>query len=234
MKGLKLIYIGLLIAGIAIALAQKKGISSARAENTALRQESEEAARLARENAEAAKPGGESQEAAALMEANKELPKLRNEVRQLRQQKPEIERLRAENARLANAIKSSTNIARPRLAEMEGYVAREQYSRAGFATPEATMQTFFWAVANKDITALAECVTGQARKSMEQEIQKAAAGGKSFEEQFEPLAKLKGFRVAEKKQLSEDKVELRIQAAAGGQAMPMVLQLENGEWKLSN
>jgi hypothetical protein len=97
------------------------------------------------------------------------------------------------------------------------------------------VQTFFWAIANKDIAALTECVTGEARKSMEQGIQRSIAeGGKSFEEQFEPLAKLQGFRIAEKKQVSDDKVELSIQASAGGRAMPMRLQLENGEWKLSN
>ena len=69
---------------------------------------------------------------------------------------------------------------------------------------------------------------------MEEELQRSAAGGKAFEENFGPFAKMQGFRIAEKKQLSESKVEVSIQAAAGGRAIPMRLQLENGEWKLSN
>src|SRR5213593_4657303 len=117
---------GCLLAGVvATAIVQKKSISSMRSGNTDLQQQNEEAAQLARENAELAKLRAANQEIAALMEANQDLPRLRNEVRQLRQAKPEIEKLRAENTRLSAAMTSGTNTVRPRLAEMEGYVAKE-------------------------------------------------------------------------------------------------------------
>jgi hypothetical protein len=177
-------------------------------------------------------PNDQNAEIQSLAEATKDLPRLRNEVRQLRQQKPELERLKGENAQLAAQVASGAN--RPKLAQMEGYVAKEKWTQAGFATPEATVQSFFWAVANKDVGALAECMAGDARKSMEQEIQRSIAKGKQFEEQFEPFTKMQGFRIAEQKQLSDDKIELSVQAAAGGHAMPMRLQLIDGQWKLSN
>ena len=174
------------------------------------------------------------EEIETLQTANADLPKLRNEVRKLREEKRELERLQTENERLAASLKAAPKPSAPPLSEAEGFVLKQTWSRAGFATPEATVQTFFWAIANGDITALAECVTGDARKSMEKEMQRSIAEGKSIEDQFEPLAKMQGFRIAEKKQLSENKMEISIQAAAGGRAMPMRLQLENGEWKLAN
>ena len=174
------------------------------------------------------------EEIETLQTANADLPKLRNEVRKLREEKRELEKLQTENERLATSLKAAPKPSAPPLSEAEGFVLKQTWSRAGFATPEATVQTFFWAIANNDITALAECVTGDARKSMEKEMQRSIAEGKSLEDQFEPLAKMQGFRIAEKKQLSENKMEISIQAAAGGRAMPMRLQLENGEWKLAN
>src|SRR5881296_2870186 len=128
----------LLVALAATAVVQRKTISSARSANATLQQQNEQAGQLARENAELTKLRAQNQEVVALMQANKDLPKLRNEVRQLRQQKPEVEKLRAENERLAAVMKSSTNTARPRLAEMEGYVGKDTWAHAGFATPEAT------------------------------------------------------------------------------------------------
>jgi hypothetical protein len=107
------------------------------------------------------------------------------------------------------------------LSEAEGFVLKgKSFHAPAFATPEATVQTFFLGLANKDIAALAECVTGEARKSMEKELQRSVAEGRQFEDQFEPLAKMQGFRIAEKKQIADDKIELGIQASAGGRVMP--------------
>jgi superfamily II RNA helicase len=218
------------IAMLALMAIQRAGISGTRAANEALRQQSAEAAPSATTQSKAS-----NDEIDALQEANRELPKLRNEVRQLRDEKREFERLQAENERLAAALKVAPKTTARPMSEAEGFVLRQQWMHAGFATPEATLQTFFWAIANKDFAALAECATGDARKSMEEEIQRSVAdGGKRFDEQFEPLAQMQGFRIAEKKQISENKIELGIQAAAGGRVMPMRLQLVNGEWKLGD
>ena len=217
------------IAIVTIAGLQRRAISQTRAANETLRQQKVVSSIIASDAA----PIG-TEEIEALQTANQDLPKLRNEVRKLREEKRELQKLQTESERLAVALKAAPKTNAPPLSEAEGFVLKQTWSKAGFATPEATVQSFFWAIANKDITALAECVTGDARKSMEEELQRSAAGGKAFEENFGPFAKMQGFRIAEKKQLSENKVEVSIQAAAGGRAMPMRLQLENGEWKLSN
>jgi len=222
---------GVLIAMVALLAVQRRAISQTRAANETLRERNATAPAII----PAESSHGSSEEIEALQTANRDLPKLRNEVRKLREEKRELEKLQTENERLAASLKASPKSSAPPLSEAEGFVLKQTWSKAGFATPEATVQTFFWAIANKDVTALAECVTGDARKSMEEELQRSAAGGgKPFEEHFGPLAKMQGFRIAEKKQLSDDKVELSIQAAAGGRAMPMRLQLANGEWKLAD
>jgi len=217
------------VAVIVTAGWQRSAISRTRTANETLRHQNAVPTIAA---SDAAPPGTEEIE--ALQSANADLPKLRNDVRKLREEKRELEKLQTENERLTASLKAAPKASAPPLSEAEGFVLKQTWSRAGFATPEATVQTFFWAIANKDITALAECVTGDARKSMEEELQRSAAGGKPFEEHFGPLAKMQGFRIAEKKQLSENRVEVSIQAAAGGRSMPMRLQLVNGEWKLAN
>ena len=221
---------GVLIAMVALLAVQRRAISQTRAANETLRERNATAPAII----PAESSHGSSEEIEALQTANRDLPKLRNEVRKLREEKRELEKLQTENERLAAALKAAPRTSAPPLSEAEGFVLKEKWTRAGFATPEATVQSFFWAVANKDIAALAECAGGEFRKIMEKEMQRSIAEGKSIEDQFEPLAKMQGFRIAEKKQISDDKVELSIQAAAGGRAMPMRLQLVNGEWKFAN
>jgi len=217
------------VAVIVTAGWQRNAISRTRTANETLRQQNAVPAIVGSGLGPVA-----TEEIETLQAANADLPKLRNEVRKLREEKRELEKLQTENERLATALKAAPRTSAPPLSEAEGFVLKEKWTRAGFATPEATVQSFFWAVANKDIAALAECAGGEFRKIMEREMQRSIAEGKSIEDQFEPLAKMQGFRIAEKKQISDDKVELSIQAAAGGRAMPMRLQLVNGEWKLSN
>ena len=218
-----------LVAMLAFGTLQRSAISRTRTANETLRQQNAVPTTVTSDATLAA-----TEEIETLQTANADLPKLRNEVRKLREERRELERLRAETERLAAAMKTAPKTNAPPLSEAEGFVLKQTWSRAGFATPEATVQTFFWAIANKDIGALAECAAGEARKSMEREMQRSIAEGKSLEDQFEPLAKMQGFRIAEKKQLSADRVELNIQAASGGRAMPMRLQLVDGEWKLAN
>lgn len=219
-----------LTAMLAMLTVQRRTISHTRTANETLRQQNAAPTVVASDGVQ-----GTVEEIETLQTANRDLPKLRNEVRKLREEKREFEKLQGENERLAATLKAAPKTTAPPLSEAEGFVLKQTWSKAGFATPEATVQTFFWAIANKDIASMAECSTGKARKSMEQAIQQSMAdGGRSFEEQFAPLAKMQGFRVAEKKQIAEDKIELGIQAAAGGRVMPMRLQLDNGEWKLAD
>lgn len=219
-----------LVAALLTAGSQRTSISRTRSANETLRQQSAATATLVAQPSQAS-----NNEIDALQEANRDLPKLRNEVRKLREEKREFEKLRAENERLAASLKAGPKTAAPRMSEAEGFVLREKWTHAGFATPEATVQTFFWASATKDFKSLVECMSGRERERFEKELRESSDGGaKKFEKDFAVLADMQGFRIAERKQITEDKVELHIQAAAGGHAIPMPLQRVNGEWKLAD
>lgn len=219
-----------LVAAILVAGWQRKAISQTGAANESLRQKNASGASVVVAQA----PPNLNQQIEALQTANRDLPKLRNEVRQLREEKRELERLQAENERLAAALKAGPKTSASRMSEAEGFVLREKWARAGFATPEATVQTFFWAIANNDLRALAECMGGSDRDRIERALQEGGERAKQVEKDFAELGGMQGFRIAEKKQISEDKVELGLQAAAGGQVMPMPLRRFNGEWKFAD
>lgn len=216
------ILFGIAFAAVIVAVGwQRNAISQIRAANESLRQETPAPPLVANDPVSAA-----TEEIEALQNANRELPKLRNEVRKLREEKRELEKLQTENQRLAASLKAAPKTGAPSLSEAEGFVLKQTWSNAGFATPEATVQTFFWAIAQRDAKRIAECMPDNDRQKIER--------GLRGDESFSDLAKMQGFRIVEKKQIAEDKVELGIQAAAGGRVMPMPVRLVNGEWKLSD
>src|SRR5262245_60313509 len=141
----KAILAAVLLIGLALAVVLERGaLAELRQQNESRHAEREEADRLALKNRELQDFRAVEASSTGPRSERGELLRLRNEVRQLRAQKREVEKLRAENQRLADEIKSG-NFAPRKLSEMEGYVAKENWSNAGFATPEATVRTFIWA-----------------------------------------------------------------------------------------
>jgi len=226
---------------------QRKSLAQLRQRNETLLQAREEAARLASENEElpklrAASTGGRTDDSST------DLLRLRNEVRQLRAQQPELDRLRAENGRLAAEI--SAGITAPqKLSEMEGFLAKESWSNAGLDTPEATVQTFFWAIREGDLARMAECMPAKERQyflrlteqGYEQERERTLG-------EFQGLTQGSGFRIVNRaeeqgmmtragRSTAEGtpvpvKVTLGLQAAAGGAVIPLQLSREPDGWKV--
>jgi hypothetical protein len=224
---------GLSLAGLIVAVGlQKLAISNARQENQAARQIQAEALQLAGENQSVPELRQDTQPLDDLRLANQDLLKLRNEVRQLRAQIADVEELRRDNQRLASTIKTLSSGKTPRLSDMEGYVPKETWSHSGFATPEAALQTFLWAVREGRIQAVAECMSpesphfeaGFARKSEEEQK-------KSLQEDLGQLVKTGGYRLVDREEAADDKVVLGIQAVAGGLVAKVVLRRFGNEWK---
>lgn len=223
---------GLVIA-VAVVVVQKGAISRLRLENRALRAQKEEGLRLARENEQIRDLRAGSEAIDSLRAANQELPKLRNEVRQLREQRPQIEKLRLENQRLASALKSAADKPR-RLSELEGYVASETWAKAGFGSPEAAAQTWFWAIRSGDLKQIAECFSPEGKKAFEKAFEGKSdlEREKAFREGLGLLRSVKGFRIGEKKIVADDKVVVGIQVAADGEILNLPLRRFGNEWKL--
>jgi hypothetical protein len=116
-----------------------------------------EADQLAAESGELASSPVSPAELDALRVAHGELLSLRNETHQLRGKQKELDALRAENQRLETQIKQGV-ASKKSITEMEGFVAKENWANVGLATPEAALQSFFWAMREGNVQRVAECL----------------------------------------------------------------------------
>ena len=137
----KLLLTGLVVGISGVIVLQKNAVATLRGENQKLQADYAETKTLSREREEAAKLRSDYHEAEELRAANRDLPKLRNEIGQLRRQKADLEALRAENQRLATAPNSKTPAP-----SIPIILAKESWTNAGMGSPEAALQTFFWAM----------------------------------------------------------------------------------------
>ena len=233
MRLMQIIAISLLAAAVAVALLQKTSLSKFRQENDRMREAREEETRLKGENESIPRLRDENREADELGITHQELLKLRNEVRQLREQTLEAEKLRQQNAQLDSQLKSMANGKPAPFSEMQGYVAKETWSNAGFATPEAALQTFLWAVRDGQFQQIAQCMSPESRPSFEKEFGSMTGQERqaALQSGLGQLVQMGGYRIAGKEQAAEDKVLLEIQAVAGGIVAKVVLRRFGDEWK---
>ena len=219
---LKLAAIVLLIVMIGGAVTLQSAIKDARAEQQELSKSGADVG-APQENKNAAGPTAESDELQRLREANKDLPKLRNEVRQLRRQADEMAKLRADNERLKNGPKQGAKQYPP------DYIKRDAMGDAGLATPEAAVQTFFWAMTRGNYQRFKDCLSPEAMKVLADESEEKFTASSA-----EASKVLPGFRIADKQVISADEVKLTIELMPGVEnaSQGMTLKHIGNEWKL--
>ena len=134
-------------------------------------------------------------------------------------------------------------------------MAKEGWENVGFDTPDATVQTFFWAIREGDLGQIAECMSPKARENLlrltEQGFEQARAQAL---EEFQLLTRGSGFRIVnraeEKGKLARSaqtivdgtivegasvpaQVTFDLQAVAGGAVVPMNLRRDDDGWKVA-
>src|SRR5262245_28254404 len=215
----------LLAGGVGGVFFERNALSNARIENQRLRAESEETVRLLRENAEVDRLRAENQEQEQLRHETRDLHKLRNEVRQLREQKSEWDKLDAQNQKLRMGADSAGPPA-SRAAGATSLIPNELLSDAGFASPEATLRTFFWAMREGNVERARSCFTADTPGEL------IPGGGTPI-----GLAGFRELRVVAKKVVSTDEVKLGIQLSADQDATPdewvLPFRRVEGEWKIN-
>ena len=206
-----------------------------KAENESLRAQLLEAERLEIENRQLpelrkAAPAAASDAATG---PSIELLRLRGEVSRLRAQPLDTAKLRAENEQLAAEIKSG-KFAPKRLADMDGFVPREQWASAGLATPEAAVQSYFAAMALGDVDLFLRCLITEVAEPMRREVERDPTGFRTaFQKSGRPFGAATGVRIAGRRHLSDDTVQLHVQFAAEGSSTPMILRRVGNEWKIT-
>jgi len=164
--------------------------------------------------------------------ALRDLPRLRNEVRQLRDSVAELPRLRDERARLGKQL--SDTASKPQIAEPTpeaGFLMSSAWSFAGFATPEATVQSFFSAMRDSNVVSVIACLPPEfsAGERSEERIRQTQS---EFMRAAEGFRRVTGYRVIATDPVAEDRVTLKIQAAANGTTIDMRLRRIDGQWKM--
>jgi RNA polymerase sigma factor (sigma-70 family) len=168
-----------------------------------------------------------------------ELMRLRAEATQLRLQSESLAALRDENQRLRQAPSAmaqpkapTPTIAGVKLGVM---IPKEEVVFAGYATPEAALQSITWAMMSGNYEVLMAAASPEIRAAEE----KNPSSRKGFEAGRKKIEALfKGMQILARKTISEDRVELKIfndyhpgEASSGVSYQPMIRV--DGEWKLS-
>jgi hypothetical protein len=221
----------LALAGMLLAGLQHQQMGRLRAENGTLQQASAEADRLKADLAKSTNDETQdAEEMERLREANHDLLKLRNEVNQLRDAKSVFEKVSAENKRLAAQAK---NVPGPdtATATMQPIVVRmaDLYDH-GLATPEATVQTFYWAQRDGNREALARCM-----KPIDQQIY-----NNLNQVWFQrSIKRILSFEIVARREVDKTTVQLGVQThyvdnPQDGRKLAITLVFQDYEWRVKN
>jgi RNA polymerase sigma factor (sigma-70 family) len=223
----------IVVAGVATPLVlQHQSQVRLREDNQAFRQQVDQ---LAAENERLANLVARANSSQALaIDQPSEILRLRGEVGVLRQQKSEAERVQEENRQLragltnaqdAQATKPATPFSTP--------VPKESWAFAGYATPEAAMQTMVWAWSNRDGETVLASSTPEGRKKFEKDFE-----GKPASEALAafPIDVSKAFfyQLYNKKEVSDDEVTFEVGFELPfrmGYNRPVTMKKVGGEWK---
>ena len=212
---------GLSVAGVAW---QSRQLGALRDDGRRLRQQLEEL------NEEKEKPATLPATAQpAIGSPSAELLRLRNQVSQLARRERELAGVQTENQRLQTQVAAAqTNKAQ---SLPPSYIRKSEARYLGYATPEATIETFLWAVQNKDLNTMLACYTPDAASELRRKLEKS---GDSPEQLFKGAEGLPGINVLARVQKSDDLMEYKVEMVPGsgedGPAMPF--RRISGEWKM--
>ena len=102
----------------------------------------------------------------------------------------------------------------------------------GYTTPEATLQTFLWALQSRDFANLMQTLTPESAQRLEAQIQKPGTAPGEF---FRSTRAIPGVRIRSQKQLPDNSIELQVEFVPGMPAIPPIrLRQIAGQWKLEH
>jgi len=223
------------VVGVAIWLAVEDQARLRLAdENKALGQQLDQMAGLAAENERLSNLVAQANSSQSLPGDHlKELLRLRGEVGVLRQQSKELETLREENRQARIALESSPKTQTAGVAGTTGntnYWPRDSWAFAGYATPKAALQSYFWAANKGDVKALLSSlnIPREVAKDLENK-----SGIEVAARMMDEVARLRSVRVLSREVQADDTVVLTL---ANGMKYPTTnkafMKRSGNEWKL--
>ena len=207
-------------------------------EHKALEQQLDQMAGLVAENERLAKLVAHASRPQSLTDdQSRELLRLRGEAGVLRRQTKELETLREENRQARAALESglkTQSAGATGAAATADYWPRDSWAFAGYASPDAALQTSVWAANNGDLKALLASTTGDLQKMMEKDFE-----GKSESEAtlraMDEVARLKSIRVVNREVQADDTVVLTAAFEDGTDThtSKLLMKKVGNDWKIS-
>jgi cell division protein FtsB len=159
-------------------------------------------------------------------EDSAELLQLRNQAAQVIQLRAQVAQLRAENQQLRAA---------PRPAEAAAVVPRESWAFAGYATPEAALQSLLFAMSQRDQNAFVEALSPEeaARHSEQLQDKTPEQIAEKWSRQTEKITRLTGYRILDRDELSPEEMVLVVYAGPGQGLLPMQMKKVGEQWKFA-
>ncbi len=168
----------------------------------------------------------EAQKAANPAEAvPPELLQLRAEVQRLTRRLSELSAVSKEAEQLQAQLQNSRTNSAVGVRLPPGYLRKSQAQNVGYNTPEDTMQTFLWALQNRDLTNLTlafkpETAERFGRTTM---LERGFMGEASA---------IPGLRIVSRRQEPDGTIELEVEVVPGVQTSTFRLEAINGQWKI--
>ena len=150
-----------------------------------------------------------------------ELLELRGKVTRLMAQKRELEGARLENERLRTELANrATNVS---TAIPPGYIRASQAQWVGLNTPENTLQSFLFALRNRDLTHLLQTLTPKS-------AQRIAPHAEAF---LQDAAQLPGMQIVTQISDPDGSLRVRVEFMPGREPHEwMTLLLVDGQWRI--
>jgi hypothetical protein len=150
-----------------------------------------------------------------------ELLRLRGQIKPLAERVAGVAGLSNQNVRLQARLAAAK--ATPEFPP-QGYIRRADAQNRGTATPESVIETFIWAVGNRDTNALLACLAEPMRESMAHQLTEQRA-----DEFFKSQIRIPGFRIVDRKDDGPDEVTLTVELGPG-LSNPVKFRRQDGAW----
>ncbi len=175
-----------------------------------------------------------------------DLLKLRHEARLLRAATNDLARLQEENRRLKQEGTNTMAASAPATivvttGDGEDFVAKEGWTFSGYATPEATLQSWLWSLREGDLDAFLETLTADDRARFEAQLQQS---NKTEEELAADLKRqaenLTGFQILDQNSEADGSIVILARVSGGEPtgATPtrhrFIFTRSGTEWKMTD
>jgi hypothetical protein len=161
----------------------------------------------------------------ASQSVSREVLQLRNQVAQLRRRRDELLPVRAEHEQLVLQLSARGKNAS---ALPPNYIRKADARLVGYDSPEATLQSFLYAIRNHDLTNFFQAFTPEGAARLKSQ------GPQFLEKTLADSQALIGLSILGREQPQQDFIEANVQILPGLPPTPIYFRLINNQWKMDS